>query len=173
MDWSDTNYLIYQKLSKIYNLLEEIYPWASPYLLFSYNQVPKHLVYYNLGYNTIWKPVMFYLCNVDKFTIEKPKLFDSRIIFKDKKIDYIIPNLDKLKTKDIKNFPPIQISTWKGKTSFIIDGMHRAYIAKTLKEPIMCIEFKSHSYNNHPNNKKIIKLAKDIKNISNSLFKRN
>ena len=49
---------------------------------------------------------MFYLCNVDKFTIEKPKLFDSHIIFKDKKIDYIIPNLDQLKTKDIKDFPP-------------------------------------------------------------------
>tara|TARA_R100000541_G_scaffold21594_2_gene31555 strand:- start:424 stop:945 length:522 start_codon:yes stop_codon:yes gene_type:complete len=173
MGWKEKNYLIYQKLSKIYNLLEEIYPWATPYLLFNFNTFPKHLLHFNLGYNQIWKPVMFYLCNVDKFTIEKPKLFDSSIISEGKKFNFIIPNLNKLTKEDVKNFPPIQISTWKGKTNFIVDGMHRAYIAKELKEPIMCVEFKSHSYNNHPNNKKIIKLAKDIKNITNSVFERN
>jgi len=166
MGQMDENYLIYKKLSEIYNLLEEIYPWASPYLIFNYNQLPERLFHYDLRHKASWKAGMVFLNNIDKFTIEKPKLMDPSLLSENFKFNFIIPNLNKLSKDDIKSFSPIQIVTWKGKTKRILDGMHRLYIAKELKEPIMCVEYKSHSYNNHPNNVKIKKIAKEIKNIT-------
>jgi len=160
------NYLIYKKLSKIYNLLEEVYPWAAPYLIFNYNQLPVRLFHYDLRHKTTWKAGMIFINNTDKFTVEKPKLMDSTLLAKNFRFNFIIPNLKKITKKDIKSFSPIQIVTWKGKVIRVLDGMHRLYIAKELKEPIMCVGYKSHSYNNHPNNAKIKKIAKEIKNIT-------
>lgn len=165
MDKTSENYLIYKKLSKIYNLLEEIYPWATPYFLFHFNKFPKY-IFNDLKYRGEWKSGLLFLSNTDKFTIEKPKYINPSILSKNKKFNFIIPNLDKLTKKDVNSFPPIQVFTWKGKIHGILDGMHRLYIANELKEPIKYIEYKSHSYNKHPNNIKIKKLAKEIKNIT-------
>ena len=166
MDKNSKHYIVYNKISQIYPLMEEKYPWATPYLLFNFNRIPSRLFQRNLYSNRIWKAGLLFLCNVDKFTLEKPKLFKPTKVTKDVKFNFIIPNLKKLTKEDVNNFNPIQIVTWKGKVVRILDGMHRAYIANKLKEPIMCVEVKSHSYNNHPNNKKIIKLAKELKDIT-------
>lgn len=151
---------MYNRFTEIFYLLEEKYPWSVPYLLFHYNQFPKHLNNPNIGNFTVFKNLIFFLRNIDKFTIEKPKLFNTNYLLKSYKVgDFNIPNINSLTIDNVNSFTPIQVSTWKGKVNYILDGRHRTLIANKLNTQIMGIEYKSHTYNTHPNNNKIIKLA--------------
>ena len=151
--------------NEIFYLLEEKYPWSTPYLIFHYNQFPKHLNNPLIGNFTVFKNLIFFLRNIDKFTIEKPQLYNPKDLLKYYDVgDFDIPNFNYITSDHISSFTPIQISTWKGKVNYILDGRHRTLIASKLNTPIKAIEYKSHSYNYHPNNTKIIKLANLIWN---------
>ena len=146
--------------NEIFYLLEEKHPWSTPYLIFNYNQFPKHLNNPLIGNFTVFKNLIFFLRNIDKFTIEKPQLYNPQDLLKCYNVgDFDIPNLKNITPSDVDLFTPIQISTWKGKVNYILDGRHRTLIASKLNTPIKAIEYKSHSYNSHPNNNKIMKLA--------------
>ena len=158
-----------KKLYQIFLLLEKKYPWVTPHLLFHYNHIPQHINNPLLGDFGIFKSGMLFLRNIDKFEILPPKDFTTNSILSQVDVEeYVIPNMSNLTKKDVKNFDPIQILVWKGKPREIIDGVHRIQIAQKLNTKIKAIQFKSHSYNNHPSNKEIIRLANEVYTEVNS-----
>jgi len=158
-----------EKLYKIFKLLEEKYPWVTPFLLFYYNHIPLHLNNPQLGNFEIFKNAILFLRNIDKFKIIPPKEYTTEFILNDIHLEeYNIPNLSNLTKKDVQNFEPIQFIVWKDKVMGLTDGAHRVQIAHALNVKIKAVQFKSHSYNSHPNNKEIIRLANEIYTEVNS-----